>query len=60
MKPKKKLSGNLYKYKHSVEDKIVEVIMEEQFKSRLSSHSVYVDFFIRVKNVRRDLSFEAK
>ena len=56
----KELSGNLYKYTRSVEDKLVELITEEQFKSRLSSYSEYVDHLMRVKNVRRDLRFEAK
>ena len=54
----KELSGNMYKC--SMEDKLVELITEEQFKSRLSSYSEYVDHFMRVKNVRRDLRFEAK
>ena len=39
----------------------MEVITEEQFKSRLSFYSEYVDHFVRVKNVRMDIrTFEAK
>ena len=41
----------------TVEDNVVEVLTEEQHKSRLSTYTDYVGNFMRVKLVRKDIPF---
>ena len=51
--------GNAWpnKYVCILEDKVKEVLTEEQFQSRLSTYTEYINNFVRVKLVRKDLAF---
>ena len=44
-------------YHRKVEDEVVEVLTKEQQDSRLSSYYNYVDTFVGVSNVRRNIAF---
>ena len=44
--------GNCYR---TVQDEVVEVLAEEQHKSRLSSYFEYINIFVGISNVRRNI-----
>ena len=45
------------KYVRTVEDKVEEVLMVENFKSRLFTYTKYINNFVKVRFVRKDIAF---
>ena len=48
-------NGNYYCIE---QDEVVEVLTEEQVKTRLTSYFEYINTFIRVSNVRKNIAFQ--